>query len=100
MAWTGDDDLVCDNHPACETVPYLSRGSMEQTSESARSHDWHHGVGVTIGGTPYDVALCPACAKASRRTRSSKVQLPQEELPLWPEERRSHHATSGRTHEP
>lgn len=43
---------------------------------------WHYGSGETIGGRPYEVLLCPACAKDEHRRMVVKPSIEQDELPL------------------
>lgn len=43
---------------------------------------WHYGEGETIGGQQYEVLLCPACSKDTKRRIVAKPVLEQEPLPF------------------
>jgi hypothetical protein len=50
--------------------------------EVLRALGWHYGNGVTIGGAPYEVLLCPGCAKDEKRRVVIRPSIEQDALPI------------------
>ena len=68
----------CKGNGICQTCGRKGPSCVD----SLRALGWHHGKGVTMGGDPYEVLLCPRCAKDEKRRMVSRTTLEQEELPL------------------
>lgn len=50
--------------------------------QTLRALGWHHGAGVTIGGSGYEALLCPNCAKDEKRRKTTRSTLEQDQLPI------------------
>lgn len=85
MGWTSLGDAVCDSCPA-ERVGSLNRQSAIQM---IRAGGWHHMIGSTIGGVPFEAILCPRCARDERKRPRTTVVIDQDALPFdWEEFRK------------
>jgi hypothetical protein len=76
MPWLPDGCATCD------TCGKLRIGLHERKAaiQAMRAGGWHHSKGLTIGGVPYEVILCPGCAKDERKRQRNIVVVDQDSL--------------------
>lgn len=94
MSWTSLGDAVCD------TCGEARLGHLDRVKavQMIRAGGWHHAVGITIGGLPYEATLCRTCAHEERkRPRVTVILDNQEQLPIDWEQWRIDGTGSGHT---
>lgn len=65
----------------------MGHAQREAAIQIIRAGGWHHALGQTMGGTPYEAILCKRCAREEHKRPPKKPPLEQDEtLPLnWEE---------------
>lgn len=92
MSWTSFGDAVCDS---CGEMR-VGHSDRHQAIQIIRAGSWHHSIGVTIGGAPYEQILCKECARGEYRRPNRTLSVAQEEqLPIDWEQWRTHGSGSG-----
>lgn len=95
MGWSSFGDAVCDS---CGDVR-PGDPDRHKAIQIIRAAGWHHAIGETIGGQPYEHILCKedACGEHKRPKRILHVDQ-EEVLPIdWESTRRTHEPGSGVT---
>lgn len=79
MSWTSLGDAICDS---CSEAR-IGHADRATAIQMIRAGGWHHAVGVTIGGVPYEAILCKTCARDERkRPRTAKPLADEQALPM------------------
>lgn len=87
MSWTSLGDAVCDSCGEMRT----GHCDRHQAIQIIRAGSWHHSIGTTIGGVPYEQILCKECARGEHKRPRKTLLIDQEEtLPFdWEQWRNS-----------
>lgn len=68
----------------CDSCGAIRVGNFDRAVaiEMIRAGGWHHMVGNTIGGVPFESILCKRCGHDEHKRPRSTVVIEQEALPL------------------
>jgi hypothetical protein len=84
MAWDERGDAVCDSCGQTRMGHHIRPAAIQMI----RAGGWHHALGHTIGGEPYEAILCKGCVREEhkRPKKITPMDMTGEELPLpWEE---------------